>query len=742
MHQHFHTPAGAGPAARVLPRPVGQWTALQAGVHPAVPGDGGGGSRFVLPAHVVRAHDRVLRERLAQAADSGRPALALVRGGACTGKTRSAWEAVRACLADWHLAFPKTAEELLDLLASGAALGPRTVLWLDEAQIHLGGPGGEDAAAALRTRLEQREPLVVVATLWPSIHRELTTRPAPGRPDTHAQARALLAPWPAVDVPAAFSADDLARMRTLAGPGGDPALRVAERTSPDGAVAQTLAAGPQLVDHYEHAEEPPGCYGRALITAAMDARRLGWESPLPAAFLRDAAPGYLTERQRMQASPDWFDQAMVHARTTIKDVVRALDDVPHPTGMGALPGHHRLADYLAHHGRATRVFDVPPASFWDAVLHHPPTPGELAVLARNAVDRGRLQVAATLAELAVAAGDTSCLLELADLHERRGDLAAALPLTERAVATDGTYALARLVRLHDQLGEHEAADRLLPAPGTPGRAAVAIALAWSREESGDEEGAARLMDVAGEGDSVVIPVMEALIHLTGGHVRRGEEELRRVLLLHDERLDADLRTDWLPLFALDDGDVGTIEEFQRVAQYEDFPVLRIVLLSLLNGREDRAELEMLHRRAAEAGNPYAVVQLMHLRWEAGDRSEAERLGREALAAGNPRALVELALQREDAGLPSEAEELARRAAGEGLPHALTELGRSRKKAGDLLGARRLFELALDAGDRYALGDLAPLLPAPPARHLGRVVEVPPAPRRLARTLAALSESSE
>ena len=48
-------------------------------------------------------------------------------------------------------------------------------------------------------------------------------------------------------------------------------LAAALATSTDGRITQTLAAGPQLVDHYQQPTEPHGLYGHAVITAAMDA---------------------------------------------------------------------------------------------------------------------------------------------------------------------------------------------------------------------------------------------------------------------------------------------------------------------------------------------------------------------------------------------------------------------------------------------------------------------------------------
>ena len=69
---------------------------------------------------------------------------------------------------------------------------------------------------------------------------------------------------------------------------------------------QYLAGAPDLLDRYHNA--PPAA--RALIDAAMDARRLGMRPALPRAFLEAAAPGYLTDTDWDLLPDDWLEQAL------------------------------------------------------------------------------------------------------------------------------------------------------------------------------------------------------------------------------------------------------------------------------------------------------------------------------------------------------------------------------------------------------------------------------------------------
>ena len=150
-----------------------------------------------LPVYVPREHDSALGS-VVQAAAAGRSGIAVLVGGSSTGKTRACWEAL-GLLRDrpgpwrlWHPIDPTRPDAALRELSG---IGPRTVVWLNEAQFYLdvpdGGPG-ERVAAGLRELLRDpdRAPVLVLATLWPRFWDTLTARPADG-PDRHAQAREL-----------------------------------------------------------------------------------------------------------------------------------------------------------------------------------------------------------------------------------------------------------------------------------------------------------------------------------------------------------------------------------------------------------------------------------------------------------------------------------------------------------------------------------------------------------------------
>ena len=131
-----------------------------------------------------REHDQRLREQL----DPGRPGpgMVVLVGGSCTGKTRSAYEAVLSCLPGWRLVRPETGADLVHLLAD-QMVDSETVLWLNETQAYLDGEHGEEAAAALRKLLTGTLRIAIVGTMWDTDWDALTARTIIGGPG-HPQA--------------------------------------------------------------------------------------------------------------------------------------------------------------------------------------------------------------------------------------------------------------------------------------------------------------------------------------------------------------------------------------------------------------------------------------------------------------------------------------------------------------------------------------------------------------------------
>ena len=172
----------------------------------------------LLPPYVPREHDQVLGRGGARGGGrpqrdrgAGRrvlhgqdPGLLGGAGRCCETRTRRGGCGTRS-----------TRPAPMPLLRELPGIGPRTVVWLNEAQFYLDTAEaglGERVAAGLRELLRDpgRAPVLVLATVWPQFWGALTVRPAGGE-DRHAQARELLAGHD-ITVPAAFTPAQMSQL--------------------------------------------------------------------------------------------------------------------------------------------------------------------------------------------------------------------------------------------------------------------------------------------------------------------------------------------------------------------------------------------------------------------------------------------------------------------------------------------------------------------------------------------------
>ncbi|MEU0684225.1 tetratricopeptide repeat protein [Streptomyces albogriseolus] len=376
-------------------------------------------------------------------------------------------------------------------------------------------------------------------------------------------------------VPDAFDTQALATAAALA-EGGDQLLGDAlTRTRTGGRVTQDLAGASALLNRYQHATPA----AKALLEAAMDARRLGVDLHLPQAFLTDAAPDYLTDTDYDQLTDDWAEKACaelaepVHGkqaplrRTTPRPPRRppasssVAADTAVPPPMGPV---FRLADYLEQHGRTTRRRLCPPASFWHAAHTHLTHSDDLNNLTQAAQSRHRLQWANHLRHRAALHGDTAALHVLAVLKERAGDQDGAERLLRQAADLGDTFALVRLAELREEAGDQDGAETLARQAADHGNTNALRHLAELRKKAGDRDETQRLLRQAG-----------------------------------------------------DHGDTTALY-FLAVLREED---------------GDRDGAETLVQRAADNGKVDALVYLAELRKRAGDRNSAEALARQAANHG-------------------------------------------------------------------------------------------------------------
>jgi hypothetical protein len=460
-----------------------------------------------LPPYIARKHDGRIAEIVAHAA-SGQSAVGVLVGGSSTGKTRACWEAIQMLPPGWRLWHPIFPDRTVAFLSDLERVGPCTVVWLNEAQHYLltRDPAvGERVAAGLRDLLRHRDrgPVLVLGTMWPEYWGPLALPPLAGGPDPHGQARMLLA-GVGIEVPDAFTGPALTALAAAAQ--GDPRLAQAADQAEDGQVTQFLAGVPALLERCRTA--PPAA--KAVIHAAVDACRLGHGPTVPYSLLEAAAPGYLTDQQWEQAGEDWLEQALAYTAAPCNGVrgpvtrIRARPTARPAGGPGgATPRQatdsggprYRLADYLQQTGGRDRADQLPPGTFWDAMLTHA-DPVDLLALAHRAFDRGLFRYAALLYKHAVTAG-----------HARA---AGSLVIVLSTVESYDTSHVGYWIAAHADLTDPYAVASLLRAlhgVGDRGAVAALVAPAAAQVDLAEPGGVAHLLEAlrdVGSGDAVAV----------------------------------------------------------------------------------------------------------------------------------------------------------------------------------------------------------------------------------------------
>ncbi|MGK5731459.1 hypothetical protein [Streptomyces sp. URMC 124] len=360
----------------------------------------------LLPIYVEREHDQRLRA-IVQKAAHGDSQLAVLVGDSSTGKTRACWEALREIPADWRLWHPIDPGRPDAALAEMERVGPRTVIWLNESQHYLLTPGiplGERVSAGLRSLLRDpnRQPVLVLGTMWPAFWARLTTQPDRNEPDVHSQARTLL-DGRGIPVPALFDGEDLIALRAAST--RDPRLAYATDRAEKGQVTQYLAGAPALLDRYRAAPVA----ARALVEAAMDARRLGHAFTLPRPLLEVAAGGYLTDQQWDLLPDNWLADGLTYTGYQIRGARGPLSLIRHRSGeQSPAQPHYRLADYLEQYALRSRRTVRTPTALWEALIQHA-TPESYTTLAQAAHSRGLIRICVLLCNAGAEKGNNEAL---------------------------------------------------------------------------------------------------------------------------------------------------------------------------------------------------------------------------------------------------------------------------------------------------------------------------------------------
>ncbi|MGW1889970.1 tetratricopeptide repeat protein [Streptomyces sp. NPDC002004] len=428
-------PAGREPLPRHLQDPsrwplAAEWEALAAGAHRARPGEDGS----KVPPYVPRDVDAELRARIT---DGG---LVLLVGDSTAGKTRTAFEAVRAELPDARILAPPAGSDFGRLPEAVERAGTRCVVWLDDLERYLG-PGGLEPD--LLDEL-QRVGAPVVATMRQGPYETFGAHgPFGGERGAEGGTR-LLRRADVVDLERLWSEGELARAEESSD------TRIVDALTHHGphGVAEYLAAGPALLREWRRARSATGHpRGAALVAAAVDLKRAGLFGPYDRSVLAELHERHLEGAGGTVLRPESLDEAFDWASRIRFGVTSLL--------LPAGGGTWHVFDYLVDH-----TDSAVPDWVWQTALAHAADDGDRFWVGVNAADEAPDIAERALGPLA-ARGDPHATTSLGYLLANTGRLDEAEALFLDAVGKGTPYAAVGLAFLLNETGRADEAERLL-----------------------------------------------------------------------------------------------------------------------------------------------------------------------------------------------------------------------------------------------------------------------------------------
>ncbi|OIJ89772.1 tetratricopeptide repeat protein [Streptomyces colonosanans] len=657
-----------------------------------------------LPMYVPRDIDSDMRTALEAMKKTG--GFVLLVGPPASGKTRCAYEAVRSVLPDWWMYMPDDATTLTELVTSEADL-KRSVVWLNEAQKFLTGSAPLKAATVRQLLADTSRPVILIGTIWSSTYDQLrtptttslaeATNPEGDTGDLNKDSRQIL------DMARRFSlggwtqsewdrAEELASI--------DPRIEYASRHREEAGLTQTLSAAPELTHRWEQADD---CYGQAVITAAVIARRCGHPYTIPEDILRALALGHLTGPQRAAAGAHWFSDALtwacrpVHHSGGIAPLQACAEMV------GQVDGY-QVSDILVDHTGATSpaphrrfmptiwgsviTLASPEACFSigiAAYLSDMPTQARRAWeraaeaghidamhnLGFHLAEEGEVDEARTWYTHAAEAGDTDAMHNLGVLLTEQGEGDEARTWYTHAAEAGHTSAMNNLGVLLTEQGEGDEARSWYT------RAA----------EAGDTGAMSNLgMLLAKEGE-----VDEARTWFTRAADAGNTGAMYNLGVLLAEEGEGDEARAWYTR-AAEAGHTGAMYNFGVLFAEE--------------GEIDEART--WYTRAVEAGHTDAMNNLGALLAKQGEVDEARTWFTRAVEAGHTGAMNNLGMLLAEQGEVDEARTWLTRGVEAGHTGAMNNLGMLLAKQGEVDEARTWFTRAVEAGHTGAMNNLGVL----------------------------------
>ncbi len=584
----------------------------------------------------------------------------LVFGPSAAGKSRTAFQSLAELPADTPLFIPEIPEGLSYLAENRDALED-SVLWLDDLDRFIV-PGGLNAAIVDRLLGANGQGMLILATIR---GEALSAFEGADTLSTDREARSLIRIGidvlsqvnHRIEVRSTLSAEETRSAQALSSE--DTRIRQALRHREFG-FGEYLAAGPQMLNRWTAAGDSAINPGSAIISAAVDCRRAGFNKPIPREVLRSLYREYLEPNVRDYEEAKNFEK---HLQWALSRVARASSCLL-PKGDGL----YLATDYLLDRTLAGvgPLSDLPISeAVWSPLIALSDT-ATLFPIGASAYLSGCSDVAIQAFQSGAQKNEKYCMNGLGIVLLQQGDNIQGVEWLKQAEAAGLTEATMNLAFYEWNDGSQESALRRYEDLATnkqysPAMMALAVIARKSNEESVEEH----WFRLAAE--SGYPPAMHALAQIL---VDQGEnDEAKR----------------WY-LRAGAAGHLGSVTSLAK--NYED--------------QGDIVNAIQTYRQAISSGDMYAISLLGQLLERQRHFDDAEEVYRRGALAGYLPSMLDLALLLSDQGLMEQAELWWRRAAEEGAPAAMNALGNILGNRGDIKEAEAWFIKASQNGYHEAL----------------------------------------
>ena len=460
-----------------------------------------------IPVYVPRAFDDALDRAILAGG------LVVLEGESVSGKTRSAYEAIRRTVPGRRLIVPSD-ERSLTAIADLPTTPRNAVVWLDGIDRYLAA-GTLNEGVLDRLCPPDRTDVCLIGTLDSRVRGDLPKQSEPtvsrileDRAEHFFVERRLKE----TELRTALELEDDWRISQA----------LADRNK--GGFAADIADSHTTLRRWRSAVHGHNPRAGAIISAAVDARRLGYRAPLPRGLLEDLHRHYLGPSVHHDPGASTFDEALRWAT----DPARGASGCLSPVGKETYEPFHHLVSHALQEEEGSEV----PDAVWNLISHRIPVE-YLPTFGFAAYETDRFTVAghAWTRFLERFPEHPGANLGTALLLLRAEDRSGALPFLRRAVEDEDPRAMERLgsvLALSALTGEDpsvaEEAGLWLRRAYDGGERGGAHLAGLLRYRAGDEDGALFWLSVAADDGDEAAMFLHACLETWG----IGEARLRRL----------------------------------------------------------------------------------------------------------------------------------------------------------------------------------------------------------------------